>query len=67
MNQSTLLYVSATVSTSCYALPPGFVYLSEVAPDIIQDMRYASANNFIGNPVPDYKRGVCIVTKQAAQ
>lgn len=50
-----------------YALPKGFVYLSDVAPDIMQDMRYFTANNFIGNPIPGYKKGVCIISKEAAE
>ncbi|MBL7480562.1 M15 family metallopeptidase [Legionella bononiensis] len=54
-------------SSSLYALPKGFVYLHEVAPDILQDMRYATSNNFIGNPIPGYLRGVCIVTRQTAE
>lgn len=54
-------------SSLCHALPKGFVYLHDVAPDIIQDMRYATADNFIGNPIPGYKQGVCIVTKEAGE
>lgn len=50
-----------------FSLPKGFVYLHDVAPDIIEDIRYATHNNFIGNPIPGYKRGVCIVTRQTAQ
>jgi D-alanyl-D-alanine dipeptidase len=55
------------LSTTSHALPKGFVYLHDVAPDIIQDMRYASSNNFIGNPIPGYKKGSCIVTRQAGE
>jgi D-alanyl-D-alanine dipeptidase len=53
--------------TPLYALPKGFVYLKDIAPDIIQDMRYATSNNFIGNPIPGYKKGRCIITRQAAE
>lgn len=55
------------ISPMLYALPKGFVYLHDVAPDIIQDMRYATADNFIGNPIPGYKSGECIVTKETAE
>lgn len=55
------------ISPMLHALPKGFVYLHDVAPDIIQDMRYATADNFIGNPIPGYKSGECIVTKEAAE
>lgn len=60
-----LLFLS--ISPVIHALPKGFVYLQDVAPDIIQDMRYATSENFIGNPVPGYKSGKCIVTKEAAE
>ena len=36
------------------ALPAGFVYLRDVDPTIAQDMRYASADNFVGRPLPGY-------------
>jgi D-alanyl-D-alanine dipeptidase len=29
-------------------LPGGFVFLHEIDPSIIQDIRYAGSNNFIG-------------------
>jgi D-alanyl-D-alanine dipeptidase len=48
------------------ALPDGFVYLYDVDPSIIQDIRYAGYYNFIGRPINGYERGTCILTKQAA-
>jgi D-alanyl-D-alanine dipeptidase len=48
-------------------MPPGFVYLSDVAPDIVQDMRYHTAHNFIGRPIAGYDDGVCILTEKAAR
>lgn len=48
-------------------LPDGFVRLSEVDPQIGQDMRYAGSDNFTGRPVAGYEAPVCILTKQAAQ
>lgn len=47
-------------------LPTGFVHLKDVAPDIVQDMRYATAHNFTGAIVPGYEAGACILTRQAA-
>lgn len=49
------------------SLPSGFVYLSDVSPSIIQDMRYAGNHNFIDGPITGYKKPVCILTKQAAE
>ena len=47
------------------ALPSGFVYLSDVAPTIVLDMRYANSDNFIGTPIDGYIKPVGIATKEA--
>jgi zinc D-Ala-D-Ala dipeptidase len=47
--------------------PPGFARLADVAPRIEQDMRYASANNFTGAPVPGYREPQCWLRREAAQ
>ncbi|MGO9234921.1 MAG: M15 family metallopeptidase [Methylocella sp.] len=47
-------------------LPQGFVYLRDVAPSIVQDMRYATANNFTGKPVPGYGAAECVLQRGAA-
>lgn len=48
-------------------LPVGFVYLEQVDPTIIQDVRYATANNIVGRPIKGYEVPRCILTEQAAQ
>lgn len=48
-------------------LPPGFVYLREVAPDILQDMRYAGPDNFTGRKVPGYDAPQCILRREVAE
>jgi zinc D-Ala-D-Ala dipeptidase len=45
---------------------PAFVSLSEVAPGVELEMRYAGPENFVGAPVDGYERPVCLVTKPAA-
>jgi zinc D-Ala-D-Ala dipeptidase len=47
--------------------PPDFVYLRDVAPSIVQDMRYAGYHNFLGRPVAGYEAAECILTRQAAE
>jgi D-alanyl-D-alanine dipeptidase len=47
--------------------PQGFVRLADVAPGIVQDMRYASADNFTGAPVPGYKAPQCWLREDAAR
>ncbi len=48
-------------------LPEGFVRLSDVAPGIRQDMRYAGPDNFTGRRVPGYKAPVCILARPLAE
>ncbi|MES2141682.1 MAG: M15 family metallopeptidase [Pseudomonadota bacterium] len=43
-----------------------FIYVKALIPTIQEDMRYYTANNFIGHPISGYKRPVCILTKPAA-
>jgi D-alanyl-D-alanine dipeptidase len=49
------------------ALPIGFVYAKSVIPDLILDMRYAGAHNFVGKRITGYRKPVCILTREAAQ
>ncbi len=48
-------------------LPEGFVYLREVAPGIVQDMRYAGFDNFTGRPLPGYDAPECVLRRAVAQ
>ncbi|MFG1639591.1 M15 family metallopeptidase [Amycolatopsis sp. NPDC049252] len=43
-----------------------FVALSDVAPSILQDIRYATRHNFVGARVDGYLEPTCILTRQAA-
>jgi D-alanyl-D-alanine dipeptidase len=47
-------------------LPNGFVYLREVDPTIVQDIRYAGSHNFVGRPVKGYLAAECILSEPAA-
>ncbi len=48
-------------------LPTGFVYLADVEPTIIQDLRYAGAHNFVGRPIAGYEANEVIMTGKAAR
>jgi len=48
-------------------LPPGFVYLRDIDSSIIQDMRYATADNFTGHPLPGYGAAECVLRREAAE
>ncbi len=57
----TIFFVSPLM-----ALPNDFVYLKEIDPSIIQDMKYFTHDNFIGRPIAGYESPRCILTRQAA-
>jgi D-alanyl-D-alanine dipeptidase len=48
------------------ALPRGFVYLRDIDPTIVQDIRYAGSHNFVGRPVRGYLAAECILSASAA-
>jgi D-alanyl-D-alanine dipeptidase len=52
--------------TNQSGLPNHFVYLQDIDPTIVQDIRYFSDNNFIGRLIKGYQKASCILTKHAA-
>jgi D-alanyl-D-alanine dipeptidase len=55
------------VTASAEDMPKDFVYLRDVDPTIQQDMRYGTANNFVGKTVPGYEVPECVLVRQAAE
>jgi zinc D-Ala-D-Ala dipeptidase len=49
------------------ALPKGFVYLRDIDPTIVQDIRYAGSHNFVGRPIRGYLAAECILSEPAAK
>ena len=48
-------------------MPQDFVYLRDIDPTILQDMRYAGRDNFTGAPVPGYDAPECVLVRPAAE
>src|ERR1700737_348745 len=46
------------------ALPDSFVYLRDIDPSIVQDIRYAGSNNFVGRPLKGYGAAECVVKRE---
>jgi zinc D-Ala-D-Ala dipeptidase len=69
MRRVIVLVIAVIASTEALAgeMPEGFVYLRDVDPTILQDMRYAGAQNFTGHSVPGYGAPECVLVKQAAE
>jgi len=53
--------------SSAATIPKDFVYLKDVVPSILQDIRYAGYHNFVGRPIQGYHAKECILTRQAAR
>lgn len=52
---------------AAHALPEGFVYLTDVAPKVRIEARYAGPDNFVGRPVDGYRANTVILTRPAAE
>ena len=64
---SAVALSSAGALASAAALPESFVYLRDIDPTILQDMRYAGSNNFTGAPVTCYEAAECVLVRPAAE
>ncbi|MFE7211255.1 M15 family metallopeptidase [Streptomyces sp. NPDC001698] len=68
---AALLTVTAAPATARAApepkAPKDFVALSTVDPTIIQEIRYFTPHNFVGQRIDGYRQPLCILTRPAAQ
>ena len=55
------------MSNEFAAIPSDFVVLSDVVPGIIQEIRYYSTYNFIGERIDGYEEPCAILTREAAR
>jgi D-alanyl-D-alanine dipeptidase len=62
---STLLLTTPVLAGA--VLPKGFVYLRDIDPTIVQDIRYAGSHNFVGRPIKGYLAAECILSAPAAR
>ena len=47
----------------CFAqLPEGFVYAKSIIPDLVEELRYCTENNFVGEAIDGYEKPVIIMT-----
>ncbi|MGY3615834.1 D-alanyl-D-alanine dipeptidase [Bradyrhizobium sp. USDA 10063] len=61
-----IAFMAVTWATPAGAqtLPGGFVFLRDIDPTIIQDIRYAGSNNFVGRPLRGYAVAECVVKRE---
>lgn len=55
---------SSTAAAESQKLAGGFVFLRDIDPTILQDIRYAGSNNFVGRPLAGYEAAECVVKRQ---
>jgi D-alanyl-D-alanine dipeptidase len=60
------LLLCLTATSFAQALPGDFVYLRDIDPSILQDIRYATTNNFTGRKLAGYEAGECVVRRDVA-
>src|SRR5258708_20756085 len=60
----TLAIIACSVPAHAQALPGGFVFLRDIDPTIVQDIRYAGSNNFVGRPLRGYEAAECGVKRE---
>ena len=69
MRRLVLIFIAAIAAMPCAAeeMAIGFVYLRDVDPTILQDMRYAGTGNFTGHAVNGYDASECVLVRKAAE
>jgi D-alanyl-D-alanine dipeptidase len=59
-----LVAIAWISSAQAQTLPGGFVFLRDIDPGILQDIRYAGSNNFVGRPLAGYDAAECVVKRE---
>jgi zinc D-Ala-D-Ala dipeptidase len=59
-----LAFAASASAATAQTLPGGFAYLADIDPTILQDIRYAGANNFVGRPLAGYGAAECVVKRE---
>jgi D-alanyl-D-alanine dipeptidase len=58
-----LIVAASVASARAQGLPGGFVFMRDIDPGVIQDIRYAGRNNFMGRPLAGYEAAECVVKR----
>src|SRR5208282_2498122 len=64
---AVILWILLLQPAAAASLPAGLVYLRDVDPSIVQDMRYAGLDNFTGRALPGYDAAECVLRREAAE
>jgi zinc D-Ala-D-Ala dipeptidase len=61
---TALAILSTAMPAAAQELPGDFVYLRDIDSTILQDIRYAGLNNFMGRPLHGYGAAECVVKRE---
>ena len=61
---TVLLGLPSGAPAASAALGGGFVFLRDIDPTILQDIRYAGPNNFVGRRLAGYEAAECVVKRE---
>ena len=67
MNRERKRTMSADFEKKVTMDPSGFVLLSDFVPGIVQEIRYHSTYNFIGDRIDGYEEPCALLTREAAR
>jgi zinc D-Ala-D-Ala dipeptidase len=59
-----LMAIELASPAGAQTLPGSFAFLRDIDPTILQDIRYAGNNNFVGRPLAGYEAGECVVKRE---
>lgn len=59
--------MTGQTSSAGHRLPEGFMYVDERVPGLVVDLKYCTADNFLGEPVDGYEAPRVIATEPAAR
>ena len=65
-NVTNCILIGILCSLTANDLPEGFVYVKDIIPGIVGEIRYHGSNNFVGVSIDGYKESRCILTLAAA-
>ena len=61
---TALAILSRAMPAAAQELPGDFAYLRDIDSTILQDIRYAGSNNFMGRPLHGYGAAECVVKRE---
>ena len=67
IEDETILYDTKNIDNQIVENEFGFVNVSDVAPDVIVELRYYTTYNFVGTRIDGYEEPVALLTREAAE